>query len=94
MPDRAPVVQYAGSGGVAVVTLNRPDRLNAWTGRMETEYRRLLADAAADDAVRVIVVTGAGRGFCAGADAAALGPMTESGQYDSGVREAVERGFA
>jgi enoyl-CoA hydratase/carnithine racemase len=80
--------------GVATVTLNRPARLNAWTGRMESEYRRLMAEAAEDPDVRVIVVTGAGRGFCAGADAAALGPMTESGQYDSGVREPVERGFA
>jgi len=80
--------------GVAVVTLNRPERLNAWTGRMETEYRALMASAAEDAAVRVIVVTGAGRGFCAGADAAALGPMTSTGVYDSGVREEVERGFA
>ena len=94
MTQSPAVVEYAVDGGVAVVTLNRPDRLNAWTGRMESEYRSLMATAAADDAVRVIVVTGAGRGFCAGADSAALGPMTESGQYDSGVREPVERGFA
>jgi enoyl-CoA hydratase/carnithine racemase len=84
----------AVDGGVAVVTLNRPDRLNAWTGRMESEYRSLVAAAESDPSVRVIVVTGAGRGFCAGADSAALGPMTESGEYDSGVREEVERGFA
>jgi enoyl-CoA hydratase/carnithine racemase len=80
--------------GVATITLNRPDRLNAWTGRMETEYRAAMAAAEADPAVRVIVVTGAGRGFCAGADSAALGPMTSTGVYDSGVREEVERGFA
>lgn len=80
--------------GVAVLTLNRPERLNAWTGRMESEYRAAMADAEADGGVRVIVVTGAGRGFCAGADAAALGPMTATGEYDSGVREDVEVGFA
>ena len=57
---------------VATVTLCRPERLNAWTGRMHTEYRWLLQQAVDDPEVRVIVVTGAGRGFCAGADAQAL----------------------
>ena len=52
----------------AVITLNRPDRLNAWSPDMHTGYCTLLDRAAADPAVRVIVVTGAGRGFCAGAD--------------------------
>ncbi len=89
-----PVVLVDVADRVATVTLHRPDRLNAWTGRMETEYRAAMARVEADDGVRVIVVTGAGRGFCAGADSAALGPMTSSGVYDSGVREAVERGFA
>ena len=54
--------------GVAVLTLNRPDRLNAWTGEMQVLYFDLLADCAERDDVRAIVVTGAGRGFCAGAD--------------------------
>ncbi|HLK45579.1 MAG TPA: enoyl-CoA hydratase/isomerase family protein, partial [Acidimicrobiales bacterium] len=62
---------YEVEDRVATVTLSRPDRLNAWTGRMHTEYRWCLAEAAADDRVRVIVVTGAGRGFCAGADTTA-----------------------
>jgi enoyl-CoA hydratase/carnithine racemase len=92
--ERPPVVLYDVADGVAVVTLNRPDRLNAWMGRMESEYRAAMASAEADPAVRVIVVTGAGRGFCAGADSAALGPMTSTGVYDSGVKEPVERGFA
>ena len=62
---------------------------------METEYRAAMAAADADDAVRVIVVTGAGRGFCAGADAAALQKLDDAGEgYDSGVREPVEIGFA
>jgi len=59
---------YAVEGGVAVVTLNRPDKLNAWTRTMETEVRTAMEAAAADAAVRAIVLTGAGRGFCAGAD--------------------------
>jgi len=56
------------SGGVGVVTLNRPQRLNAWTPRMGVELREAVATLDARDDVRVIVVTGAGRGFCAGAD--------------------------
>jgi enoyl-CoA hydratase/carnithine racemase len=54
--------------GVAVLTLNRPDRLNAWTAEMQTSYFDLLVRCAASEEVRAIVVTGAGRGFCAGAD--------------------------
>jgi enoyl-CoA hydratase/carnithine racemase len=54
--------------GVALLTLNRPDRLNAWTPELQTLYFDLLEDCAAREDVRAIVVTGAGRGFCAGAD--------------------------
>src|SRR5438477_10711412 len=54
--------------GVALVTLNRPDRLNAYTPTMGRELAEAFAACDADDAVRAIVVTGAGRGFCAGAD--------------------------
>ena len=53
---------------VCTITLNRPDRLNAWTERMEGEMREAVLAAEADAQVRAIVVTGAGRGFCAGAD--------------------------
>ena len=62
------VVQMTVEDGVALLTLNRPDRLNAWTGEMERAYFGMLEDCAASEEVRVIVVTGAGRGFCAGAD--------------------------
>ncbi len=55
-------------GNVAIVTLNRPDKLNAWTAAMEKSMRTALVACAKDDVVRAIVVTGAGRGFCAGAD--------------------------
>jgi enoyl-CoA hydratase/carnithine racemase len=59
--------------GVATLTLNRPEKLNAWTPEMEVEWNDRLDGAVTSDDVRAIVVTGSGRGFCAGADAAALG---------------------
>jgi len=80
-------IRYEVADRVATVTLDRPDRLNAWTGRMHTEYRRAVAAAEADTDVRVLVVTGAGRGFCAGADSAALDGHVAKGAYDSGIRE-------
>ena len=65
-------IVYNVEDGVAVVTLNRPDRLNAMTLTMAGEIRAAMQQATDDDQVRVIVLTGAGRGFCAGADAARL----------------------
>ena len=58
--------------GVALLTLNRPDRMNAWNGSLASAYFALLEQCANDPEVRAIVVTGAGRGFCAGADMDAL----------------------
>jgi enoyl-CoA hydratase/carnithine racemase len=79
------VTRYEVADAVATITLDRPERLNAWTGRMHSEYRALLHRAAGDPGVRVIVVTGAGRGFCAGADARALEGHVERGGYDAGT---------
>jgi enoyl-CoA hydratase/carnithine racemase len=59
--------------GILTITLNRPDRLNAWTGTMGAELRAAFDRADVDDEVRAIVVTGAGRAFCAGADLASGG---------------------
>jgi enoyl-CoA hydratase/carnithine racemase len=61
-------VIYEVSDAVATVTLNRPTKLNAWTAKMEAEVQEAMLSAARDERVRVIVLTGAGRGFCAGAD--------------------------
>jgi len=61
------------SEGILTLTLNRPERLNAWTGRMGAELNEAFDRADADDDVRAVIVTGAGRGFCAGADLAAGG---------------------
>lgn len=61
-------VIYEVRDGVAVVTLNRPDKLNAMTAQMGAELGDAMAEADGDDDVRAVVVTGAGRAFCAGAD--------------------------
>ena len=58
---------------VLTITLNRPERLNAWTAQMGRELTEAFDRADADDEVRAVIVTGAGRGFCAGADLAAGG---------------------
>jgi enoyl-CoA hydratase/carnithine racemase len=69
--------------GVAVVTLNRPDKRNLWSGPMAVEYRWALHLADQDPAVRVVVLTGAGGNFCAGADVATLDAISDgNGAYE------------
>jgi len=65
-------VLFAVEDGVGVITLNRPEALNAWTFGMGVQYLRVLDEAATNNDVKVIIVTGAGRGFCAGADMGSL----------------------
>src|SRR5262245_54169050 len=65
-------ILYGVRERVATITLNRPDRLNAYTPTMGEELRVALLSADRDEAVRAIVLTGAGKGFCAGADMARL----------------------
>ncbi len=72
-------ILYEVSERVGTLTLNRPERLNAWTSDMEREVRDALAAAAADPEVRVIILTGAGRGFCAGADMEHLSEISRQG---------------
>ncbi|MBI2766300.1 MAG: enoyl-CoA hydratase/isomerase family protein [Chloroflexi bacterium] len=67
MPDFEQLL-YSQEGRVVTITLNRPERLNAWTGTLENEFITAIRQASDDDSVGCIVVTGAGRGFCAGAD--------------------------
>lgn len=80
-------VLYEAGDGIGLITLNRPERSNAWTGRMAFEYRTAMQAAEQDDRVGVIVVTGAGRHFCVGADSQALDGFAQTGQYDTGIRE-------
>jgi enoyl-CoA hydratase/carnithine racemase len=67
-PPTTDTVLAERHGGVLVLTLNRPARLNAWNDALEARYYERLAAAEDDPEVKAIVVTGAGRGFCAGAD--------------------------
>src|SRR5690554_8166751 len=80
-------IRYELTDGIATVTLSRPKRRNAWTVRMHTEYRFVLAEADKDPAVRVVIVTGdpEGGAFCAGAYMAALEGHSEKGRYHSGT---------
>lgn len=71
---------------VMTITLNRPDRLNAWTGTMQAEVKQAVLAAGRDDTVRCIVVTGAGRGFCAGADMGGLQAIKPGDEGSPGTR--------
>lgn len=74
------VVLYEVSDGICTVTLNRPERNNAWTAQLEVEYFDALDRAASDDEARVIVVTGAGKSFCPGADMNVLQGIENGGR--------------
>jgi 2-(1,2-epoxy-1,2-dihydrophenyl)acetyl-CoA isomerase len=79
------------SDRIGTLTLNRPDKLNAFAGTMRQEIADAIRALAADDGVRVIVVTGAGRAFCAGADIGYMKDLTAEGDV-AGFRALVEAG--
>ena len=76
---------YEIKEGVGLITLNRPDRLNAWNHEIETELRAVMSEASIDGNVKAVVITGAGRGFCAGADMSDLSDST--GEDSDSMRE-------
>ena len=73
-----PEILYEVQERIATITLNRPERLNAYTGKMASSIKRAMAEANNDPQVRVIIITGSGRGFCAGADMDILSGHTRS----------------
>jgi methylglutaconyl-CoA hydratase len=77
MPDYQKII-YAVTAGVARITLNRPDKRNALDAEIVAEIRRSLAEAAKDENARVVLLTGAGKDFCSGADLAALQRISEA----------------
>jgi enoyl-CoA hydratase/carnithine racemase len=88
MPNQETLYNVAGR--VATIMLNRPDKLNAWTAIMEGEVRAAMEEAEQDQNIRVIVLTGAGRGFCAGADMSLLNTVAEKGLDEARRAQAVQ----
>ncbi len=76
-------ILYASEDGIATITMNRPDKLNAWTRTMEREIREAMIRASEDAQTRVIVLTGAGRGFCAGADMDTLSQAADKSAHNA-----------
>ena len=76
-------VRYEVADGVATITLHRPERRNAFTGTMADELARAAAAADADEAVRVVLVTGAGQAFCVGADLSGGRDTFDSGRLEN-----------
>jgi len=84
-------ILYDVEDGVATITLNRPDKLNAFTGQMMADMIAAFDRTDADDAVKVVIVTGAGRGFCAGADLSAGGATFDRDARPDAARGSVPR---
>jgi enoyl-CoA hydratase/carnithine racemase len=87
-------ILYDVKDRIGTITLNRPDRLNAYNDRMASDIRKAMAEAANDTAVRVVILTGAGRGFCAGADMQVLQAVPTDGAPRAASRARGDAGTA
>lgn len=92
MSAAAETVLYRAENGVGWITLNRPDRLNAFAGDMRDRLHDALVRAGADPDARVVAITGAGRGFCAGADLEVTRALADAGD-DAGFAALVRAGM-
>lgn len=90
-PEEFTEIRYAVDRGVATITLHRPEKLNAFTGTMMRELLAAFDLSDTDDAVRAVIVTGSGRGFCAGADLSAGGDTFDDGSLSSDAGGSVRR---
>ena len=79
-------VLYDVADRICTITLNRPDKLNAWTRQMHLELKEAMHEAGADSEVRAIILTGAGRGFCAGADMGGLQAIGSGASADRSTK--------
>jgi len=84
-------ILFGSDGGIARITLNRPDRLNSFNEAMHAELRDALATVRADASVRVLLLTGAGRGFCAGQDLSDRAVAPGAAPVDLG--DSIERNY-
>jgi len=89
MTSASPVLCEVGNDGVAVITLNRPERRNGWNPELERRYFEVLEEADGDPRVRAAVLTGAGKAFCPGVDSARLDKLAGQGLDVSGRRSPV-----
>jgi 2-(1,2-epoxy-1,2-dihydrophenyl)acetyl-CoA isomerase len=86
-------ILYEKADGVATITLNRPERMNAFTNTMIREWAEAVGDARVDADVRAVIVTGAGRGFCAGADLRGESGVPETARSEGTVSAASRRNW-
>jgi enoyl-CoA hydratase/carnithine racemase len=83
-------IRYEVEEPIATLTLHRPERLNAWTEQMGREMKRAFSSAENDRRVVAVLVTGSGRGFCAGADLQGLGSLSVGGAFGGGEASAAD----
>ena len=91
-PKDFQTIALATADGIATITLNRPDKLNAFNARMRDELIAAFDATDADDAVRAVIVTGAGRAFCAGADLSSGGKTFDYAARNEAAREELRVG--
>lgn len=91
-PKDFQTIALAVADGIATITLNRPDKLNAFNARMRDELIAAFDATDADDAVRAVIVTGAGRAFCAGADLSGGGQTFDYAARNEAAREELRVG--
>ncbi len=86
-------IKYKVDGGIATLTFNRPQAMNAFNPQMIADTRAAVASATGDEAVRVLIITGSGRAFSAGADLAAPNGAPEGASVGEGIAHSMEVGF-
>src|SRR5438445_8852597 len=84
--DMDELIKVAEENGIVTITLNRPERLNALVGHMRRDLAEALEEAGSDPEVRVVLLTGAGRAFCAGGDLHFMAELVERGVVEEFVR--------